>query len=102
MTVTFNPFDPSEVDDQLETLAELRHGCPVAEVVPGVFYLARHEDIIDICRAPGTFKQGRFLPLDQDTRTPDQLNLGETDPPDSPFLGARIDEGQIANVGRAR
>jgi len=82
MTVAFNPFDPAQVDDQLETLAGLRHECPVAEVVPGVFYLARHEDIIEVCRAPGTFKQGRFLPLDQDTRTPDQLNLGETDPPE--------------------
>jgi cytochrome P450 len=82
MTIAFNPFDPAQVDDQLETLAALRRECPVAEVVPGVFYLARHEDIIDVCRAPATFHQGRFLPLDQDTRTPDQLNLGETDPPE--------------------
>jgi cytochrome P450 len=82
MTIAFNPFDPAQVDDQLDTLAALRHGCPVAEVVPGVFYLAKHEDIIDVCRAPRTFRQGRFLPLDQDTRTPDQLNLGETDPPE--------------------
>jgi len=81
MTVEFNPFDPAQVDDQLPTLTALRHECPVSELVPGVFYLARHEDIIDVCRAPGTFRQGRFLPLDQDTRTPDQLNLGETDPP---------------------
>ena len=80
--ITFNPFDPAQVDDQLATLAALRRECPVSEVVPGVFYLARHEDIIDVCRAPGTFRQGRFLPLDQDTRTPDQLNLGETDPPE--------------------
>ncbi len=82
MTIDFNPFDPAQVDHQLPTLTELRHECPVSELVPGVFYLARHEDIIDVCRAPGTFRQGRFLPLDQDTRTPDQLNLGETDPPD--------------------
>ncbi len=82
MTIAFNPFDPAQVDNQQPTLDALRHECPVSEVVPGVFYLARHEDIIDVCRAPGVFRQGRFLPLDQDTRTPDQLNLGETDPPD--------------------
>jgi cytochrome P450 len=82
MTIAFNPFDPAQVDGQRETLVALRGQCPVSEVVPGVYYLARHEDIIDVCRAPGTFRQGRFLPLDQDTRTPDQLNLGETDPPD--------------------
>jgi cytochrome P450 len=82
MTIAFNPFDPAQVDDQLGTIDALRHECPVSEVVPGVFYLARHEDIIEVCRAPGVYRQGRFLPLDQDTRTPDQLNLGETDPPD--------------------
>jgi len=77
----FNPFDPTHVDDQVATLARLRLESPVTEVVPGVFYLARHVDIIDVCRAPETFRQGRFLPLELDTRTPDQLNLGETDPP---------------------
>lgn len=77
----FNPFDPAQVDDQVETLARLRRDSPVTEVVPGVYYLARHADIIEVCRAPDTFRQGRFLPLELDTRTPDQLNLGETDPP---------------------
>ena len=78
---TFNPFDPSQVDDQVATLARLRRESPVTELLPGVFYLAKHGDILDVCRAPQTFRQGRFLPLDQDTRTPDELNLGETDPP---------------------
>src|SRR5271165_6129765 len=77
----FNPFDPTHVDDQVATLSRLRRESPVTEVVPGVFYLARHADIIDVCRAPETFRQGRFLPLELDTRTDDQLNLGETDPP---------------------
>ncbi len=78
---TFNPFDPAQVDDQVATLADLRRESPVSELMPGVFYLARHRDILEVCRAPQTFRQGRFLPLDQDTRTDDQLNLGETDPP---------------------
>jgi cytochrome P450 len=80
-TIDFNPFDPAAVDDQLPTLACLRHEAPVSEVVPGVFYLARHADIIDVCRAPSKFEQGRFIPLDIDTRSDDELNLGETNPP---------------------
>ena len=51
MTIDYNPFDPAVVDDHLSTLAKLRHETPVSEVVPGVFYLARHHDIIDVCRA---------------------------------------------------
>src|ERR1700726_754441 len=31
----FNPFDPAQVDDQVETLARLRRESPVTEVVPG-------------------------------------------------------------------
>ena len=81
MTIDYNPFDPAAVDDHLPTLACLRHDAPVSEVVPGVFYLARHEDIIDVCRAPAKFEQGRFIPLDIDTRSDDELNLGETNPP---------------------
>ena len=100
MTIAFNPFDPAQVDDQLDTLAALRHECPVAEVVPGVFYLAKHEDIIEVCRAPRTYRQGRFLPLDQDTRTPDQLNLGETDPPD--HTGVRKVLAALLSPGRVR
>jgi cytochrome P450 len=79
--IAYNPFDPSEVDDHEPTLTRLRHECPVAEVMPGVFYLARHADILDVCRQPEVFHQGRFRPMDDDPRTPDQLNLGETDPP---------------------
>jgi cytochrome P450 len=81
MTIEYNPFDPAAVDDHLPTLERLRHEAPVSEVVPGVFYLARHQDIIDVCRAPSTYEQGRFIPLEIDTRSDDELNLGETNPP---------------------
>jgi cytochrome P450 len=96
----FNPFDPAQVDDQVETLARLRRDSPVTEVVPGVFYLARHADIIEVCRAPDTFRQGRFLPLELDTRTPDQLNLGETDPPQ--HTGVRKVLGGLLSPPRVR
>jgi cytochrome P450 len=79
--IAYNPFDPEQVDHHQPILDELRLTAPVAEIMPGVFYLSRHEDIVGVCRDPDTFRQGRFRPLDEDTRTEDQLNLGETDPP---------------------
>jgi pikromycin synthase len=81
MTIAFNPLDADQVDTQLPTLARLRHEAPVSEPFPGFFYLARHADIVSVCRAPALFQQGRFVPIGEDTRTPDQLNLGETNPP---------------------
>jgi cytochrome P450 len=81
MTIDYNPFDPAQVDTHLPTLARLRHEAPISEIAPGLFYVSRHADIIDVCRRPQTFEQGRFIPLEEDTRTPDQLNLGETNPP---------------------
>src|SRR5688500_16292360 len=50
MTTTFNPFDPEQVDDQDEILAELRPRCPVAEVMPGVFLLTRYDDVVRASR----------------------------------------------------
>ena len=81
MDIAYNPFDPDEVDRHQAVLDRLRHDSPVAEIMPGVFYLARHDDIIEVCRDPDTFRQGRFRPMDTDTRSDDELNLGETDPP---------------------
>jgi cytochrome P450 len=81
MSVQYNPFDPAQVDDHFETLAALRREAPVAEVMPGVFYLSRHEDIVEVSRDYKTFRQGGFRPLEEDDRTPDEMELGETDPP---------------------
>lgn len=82
MTIHYNLFDPDEVDQHDEVLDQLRQECPVAEVLPGLFYASRHEQILEVCRDPETYRQGRFRPLEDDPRTADQLNLGETDPPE--------------------
>lgn len=81
MATQYNLFDPAVVDHHEDILTHLRHTEPVAEVLPGVFYVARHDDIVEVCRHPDAFGQGRFRPAAEDTRTEDQLNLGETDPP---------------------
>jgi len=81
MKIHYDPTDPAQVDDHEPVLARLRREAPVSELKPGLFYLARYKDVIDVCRDPDTFRQGRHIPRDLDTRTEEQLNLGETDPP---------------------
>jgi cytochrome P450 len=82
MAIEYDPLDPVQVDDHQSVLARLRHEAPVSELKPGFFYLARHQDVMDVCRAPQVFRQGRHIPRHLDTRSEDQLNLGETDPPE--------------------
>lgn len=79
--ISYNPFDPAQVDHHLPTLARLRDAGPVHELMPGFFYLPRHQEIVDVCRRPDVFQQGRFTPMEEDTRSDDELNLGETNPP---------------------
>jgi cytochrome P450 len=81
MTVPYNPFEPAQVDDHFAVLAALREDDPVTEVMPGVFYLARRDDIVAVSKDPVTFVQGGFEPLTEDLRSLDQRELGETDPP---------------------
>jgi cytochrome P450 len=79
--VSYNPFDPEQVDNDEAVLTELRHSCPVAEVMPGVFYLARHDDVVAASRDTQTFKQAPFRPLEEDRRAPEEMQLGESNPP---------------------
>jgi cytochrome P450 len=80
-TVEYNPFDPAQVDHQDEIIPKLRHEARVAELLPGVFYLTRHEDVIAVSRDAETFHQTPFRPLDDDDRAPDMRQLGESNPP---------------------
>jgi cytochrome P450 len=81
MTARYNPFEPAQVDDHFAVLAALRQSDPISEVMPGVFYLARRDDIVAVSKDPATFVQGGFEPLTEDLRSLDQHELGATDPP---------------------
>jgi cytochrome P450 len=81
VTGLYDPFDPDQVDNPDEALTEMRRSNPVAEIRPGMWYLSRHEDILSVCRDPMTFRQSPFQPLTEDNRSPDELQMGETDPP---------------------
>jgi cytochrome P450 len=81
MTVSYNPFDPAQVDHDEDVLTQLRHEARVAEVLPGVFYVTHYDDVAEISRDAKRFPQAPFRPLEEDTRTPDELQLGESNPP---------------------
>jgi cytochrome P450 len=81
VTVTYNPFDPDQVDHDRAILTEMRHEAPVIEIMPGVYYVTRYDDIVEISRDAKRFPQAPFSPLAEDTRTPDELQLGESNPP---------------------
>ncbi len=49
--------------------------------MPGVFYVTRYDDVVEISRDAKRFPQAPFRPLEEDTRTPDELQLGESNPP---------------------
>ena len=81
MTDPYNPFDPDQVDDDRDVLTQLRHEAPVVELMPGFFYVTRYDDIVEISRDAKRFPQAPFSPLADDPRTPDELQLGESNPP---------------------
>ena len=78
----YNPFDPSHVDDHFATLAELRESARVHQPMPGVYYVPRYDDIVEVCRRADEFGQGGFEPLEADSRPPELIQLGESDPPE--------------------
>ena len=81
MTITYNPFDPAQVDDDEEVLTQLRRRGARRGGVAG--RLLRHppRDVAEISRDAKRFPQAPFRPLEEDTRSPDELQLGESNPP---------------------
>jgi beta-dihydromenaquinone-9 omega-hydroxylase len=77
--VTFNPFDPSQLVDPYPALRELRQKCPVSNPVPGIHLVVRHADVRQILNDHERFPQAGFTPLAD--RDPEELGLGELDPP---------------------
>jgi cytochrome P450 len=77
--MTFNPFDPAQLDDPYPALKELRQTCPVTEPVPGIQLLVRYADVRELLADHERFPQAGFTPLAD--RNPEELGLGELDPP---------------------
>ena len=81
MTITYNPFDPAQVDNDAEVIKQLREQARVIELMPGFFYVTHYDDVVEISRDAKRFPQAPFRPLEDDPRTPDELQLGESNPP---------------------
>ena len=77
--MTFNPFDPMQLVDPYPALEELRQKCPVSNPVPGIHLVVRHADVREILSDHERFPQAGFTPLAE--RDPEELGLGELDPP---------------------
>ena len=52
--------------------------CPACVVL----YVPRYDDIVEVCRRADEFGQGGFEPLEADSRPPELIQLGESDPPE--------------------
>lgn len=81
MASAFNPYDTSALSDPYDAMADARRSCPVGEFAPGMFYVARRRDVLSVLRDPVAFKQAGFNPADTTERHPEDLFLGELDPP---------------------
>ena len=90
MTRSYNPFDPEAVDDQYGAVAELRREAPVAEIVPGAYYVSRYEDVLRVLHDPRTFPQGGVAAATGAAQPLDRLALFELDPPEHTAVRRRF------------
>jgi cytochrome P450 len=81
MTVSFNPFDEAQVDNDTDVLNTLRNEGPVHEVDGGFWLVTRYKDVNDILLDPVTFPQFGFRPAGTDKIPFEELQMVETDPP---------------------
>ena len=90
MAGAYNPFDPEAVDDQYAAVAELREAAPVAEIVPGVYYVSRYDDVLRVLHDPKTFPQGGMAAATGEAQPVDHLALFELDPPEHTSVRRRF------------
>jgi cytochrome P450 len=80
--VAYNPFDPAQIEGHWPILAELRERGPVAELMPGVFYVSRYDEITSVLRDHRRFVQAGLDPISGEVKHPDTRMLFELDPPE--------------------
>jgi cytochrome P450 len=80
---TFNPFDVKDMADPYLAYAELRRGCPVHEVAPGVQFLTRHGTVTEVLKENGRFSSAGGLTLRSaaDDVMNAETTINATDPP---------------------
>lgn len=91
---SFDPLAPGPLDEVRAELAEVRAGCPVHRVAPGLHFAGRHEVVREALLDHGTFSnQGNFvLEGDGDGEPPPAL-ITQSDPPEHTALRALLRPG---------
>jgi cytochrome P450 len=78
----FDVFDPDVTQHMWGEMAEMRARCPVARPAEGMVYTARYDDTVRGFRDARTFSNAGGFRAPGVVVDPDELLLGEMDPPD--------------------
>lgn len=91
--VPFNPLAPGPIDEVRAELAEVRSGCPVHRVAPGLGFAGRHEVVRQALLDHGTFSnRGNFV-LEGDGDVDPPALITQSDPPEHTALRALLRPG---------
>ncbi|MCE3552377.1 cytochrome P450 [Pseudonocardia sp. RS11V-5] len=89
----FDPFAPTELDDNRRTLVHVRSRCPVAGIAPGLHFAARHETVRAALLDPSAYSNnGNFVLEAGDGPAPPEL-ITQSDPPRHSALRALLRPG---------
>lgn len=88
----YDPLDPAHNADPSARLAAARAQCPVSQPRPGVHFVARHEDALQVLGDPETYSStGNFALSDGSGKPPLVLEvITNIDPPAHTELRARL------------
>jgi cytochrome P450 len=88
----YDPLNPEHVGVPAERLAAARTRCPVSQPRPGVFVLARHEDVVTALRDPQAYSSENNFVLDGGTETAalPAIPITMLDPPAHTALRTRL------------
>ncbi|MDD7938372.1 cytochrome P450 [Actinomycetospora lutea] len=93
-TESFDPLVPGPLDEVRAQLAEVRAGCPVHRVAPGLGFAGRHEVVGRALLDHETFSnQGNFVLEGDEGAEPPPALITQSDPPEHTALRALLRPG---------
>jgi cholest-4-en-3-one 26-monooxygenase len=92
-TAPFNPLAPGPIDEVRAELAEVRAGCPVHRVAPGLGFAGRHEVVRAALLDHGTFSNAGNFVLEGDGDVDPPALITQSDPPEHTALRSLLRPG---------